>query len=855
MKNLRSPMKITVDEIFAAPENAVYDGPYIADQVAFSGFQSSDLGRPGNPSKYFQSFDGCPYSISSLRVVGLWNYFDEEDYNWIKCDSRGGMNENYQLTKSERFEVSFYKMDANGMPGECIFSKEYDVVGRYMGVTYGSGIDDMPLYEFLVELGEEVKLETGFMAFTAVDMGDEPTCWFSLFTADTSKGYGFVEMGSYGMMAANMPIIFSFMGDGSLAADKALKVSELTSPTKASTGTHEKVTVKVKNVGANDITDATLQLTVDGVDLDSEVIKQTIPSGGSYNYTFMQRVDLSGIGDHTVEVRNVTPGDEHISVDLATVSTYTYVDGETCDSGSKYEDDETYIAIVSMGDIDNMSGPGNYSDYTNEHQTTLRPGEKLTLTVEPMNVEYIGVWIDWNNDGTYDDEGELMGYIFDAPLEISIPEGLAVEPGLKRMRIVFDNFGNPSPCGTFYFGETEDYGVMVARNENTAALSTDLKEISADTKNNIKEVALSLANGGDAALDAELSVDYSLPVMYEPRTMAPVKEFVNTIKVRKGDRKIAKEADAETVQQVLRYDGGFDSGIALSNSEEAIFAHYYPANVIQSLKGMFLSSVDVYFSEVPENTTVKVYGQGDDERHAGALLAEQKFEAVEGWNTVMLDNPVKLDGNDLWFGVELKGMDPTAYYMGIDAISAAAGYGDLCNIGGNYWWSMSELGIDHNFCIRGNVTGERTAAINWISLDSSTLSIPSGENKNLNVTLNATDLENSVYEARIVISSNDELKSRVEIPVYLFNGIVTGIDKTTVRNAGVTVTDGCIRITSEMTIARAEAFDMTGMARASVSAMANEANIALDNFANGIYVINVTYVDGTSDSFKIAVAR
>ncbi|MBD5310786.1 MAG: hypothetical protein HDS13_01285 [Bacteroides sp.] len=43
--------------------------------------------------------------------------------------------------------------------------------------------------------------------------------------------------------------------------------------------------------------------------------------------------------------------------------------------------------------------------------------------------------------------------------------------------------------------------------------------------------------------------------------------------------------------------------------------------------------------------------------------------------------------------------------------------GILTTIGGDTWWSLMELGIDHNFCIRGNVSGDCTAALKWLTLD------------------------------------------------------------------------------------------------------------------------------------------
>ena len=89
--------------------------------------------------------------------------------------------------------------------------------------------------------------------------------------------------------------------------------------------------------------------------------------------------------------------------------------------------------------------------------------------------------------------------------------------------------------------------------------------------------------------------------------------------------------------------------------------------------------MDVYINEMPAKAKINVYGQGEGGK-AGALIAEQPFEAVaESWNHVVFDTPVSITGEDLWFGVQFDDMDSKGYYIGVDGISAVAGYGDLCN--------------------------------------------------------------------------------------------------------------------------------------------------------------------------------
>ncbi|MEZ3532209.1 MAG: hypothetical protein K1V90_03960 [Muribaculaceae bacterium] len=852
----RAPMRVTVDELFACPGNTVLDGPFKSEEVGYQGFQSSDQGRPGMPTKFYQAFHGCYNSVNAVRVIGLFNYFDDEEYTWYGCDSRGGVQDDYTMTEPVTFEVSFYTMGADGLPGECVYTKNIDIIGRYLGVTYGSGDDSSALYEFSTELGEEVRLESGFLSFSAADLGNEPSCWFSLFTADTSIDYGFVLLGDYGMNYSNLPSVFSLMGDGGPVAQKALRIDKLSAPSSSATGTHEKVTVKIINVGAEELTDVVLDLLVDGKVVATEAVPASIASQGACNYTFLRRVDLSGDGEHLVEVRNATPGDEGVSLASASVKTYTCSEGEWCGSGSQYENDEIKISRVKIGTIDNESGAGSYSDYYDDIFTEIRRGEKLLLEMEPMETAVTGVWVDWNNDGVFSGPGEEIGYIYDKPLEVSIPDGISVEEGMKRMRIVMDVYGEPTPCGSYYFGETEDYGLMVTRNSGTPSLGLSLAEVAADmSKGEEKEVSLDLFNNGDAVLNAKLSVNYSLPTVYEPRQLAPVKDFGKKVMNRKVSAKVSEPVVDADVKKVLRYDGGFESSVALENYSSAIFAHYYPSDVMHALEGMALSSVDVYINEMPAKAKINVYGQGEGGK-AGALIAEQPFEAVaESWNHVVFDTPVSITGEDLWFGVQFDDMDSKGYYIGVDGISAVAGYGDLCNIGGDTWWSMMELGIDHNFCIRGNVTGAVTAALDWLSLDIDDMAIAAGDNGTVKVVMSTENIPSGMYEATIEIRSNDELKPLYSVPVYVSNGIMTGVDNASLVRTQVKVENGNVVIVSDFNMLGVDAYDVAGRKVASERTMGCRHEIGLDNFGDGVYVLNAIYTDGTRETFKIAVAR
>ena len=106
--------------------------------------------------------------------------------------------------------------------------------------------------------------------------------------------------------------------------------------------------------------------------------------------------------------------------------------------------------------------------------------------------------------------------------------------------------------------------------------------------------------------------------------------------------------------------------------------------------------------------------------------------------------------------------------MGIDGGPTAVGFGDLiCVENNNYWFSLADLGYEGNVLIRANVTGQRTPAVSWLSIDKDKATLAAGEQQKLSVSTNAAKLGGDVYDAVIRMKTNDPLASSVKVPVYL----------------------------------------------------------------------------------------
>lgn len=289
----------------------------------------------------------------------------------------------------------------------------------------------------------------------------------------------------------------------------------------------------------------------------------------------------------------------------------------------------------------------------------------------------------------------------------------------------------------------------------------------------------SIANSGNSALTVNINMNYVLPgapTSNYSAKIAPKGEFKGKFKM--SDKRMAKRmapANDSEAQYVLKYSGDNYSKIGLGNASSAIFANMYPGDMLSNIVGMSVSSVDVYVGDAPKSASIVIYGEKSQTKN-GELVAEKSFAPVaDSWNHVVLDQPIAIDGKDLWVGVKMNELKESDYCIGVDQGPAIVGFGDIVNIGGDTWWSMADLGLDYNYCIRANVTGTRTAAINWLSVDKNNVEVAAGNTEKVNVNFAPQGLAEGIYEAYLDITINDPLNAYTRIPVYMTKGQSSGI--------------------------------------------------------------------------------
>ncbi|QKX03427.1 T9SS type A sorting domain-containing protein [Aquimarina sp. TRL1] len=207
-------------------------------------------------------------------------------------------------------------------------------------------------------------------------------------------------------------------------------------------------------------------------------------------YTFKVRAkDAAGnVSGFSTEVRTTTTGGG---------TTY-------CEAKSNNATDE-YIGRVQLGDIDNTTAAGSgYNDHT-ALQTNLTKNNSYTITITPkwkgtQYREAYSVWIDYNKDGDFKDQGEQVwtkNASTTSPVSGDFVVPSNATDGATRMRVIMRYSKLPSSCGVFDYGEVEDYTVVITGivGNDTQAPSIPKSLIA----NNVTESSLSLS--WDASTD------------------------------------------------------------------------------------------------------------------------------------------------------------------------------------------------------------------------------------------------------------------------------------------------------------------------------------------------------------------
>jgi len=236
----------------------------------------------------------------------------------------------------------------------------------------------------------------------------------------------------------------------------------------------------------------------------------------------------------------------------------------------------------------------------------------------------------------------------------------------------------------------------------------------------------------------------------------------------------------------------------------------------------------------------------------GAILHEQNFTPdFASWNTIVLDSPVILDGNDIWVGC-IYMHDEGTYVAGVDG-GPANPNGDFVSMDGTTWEHLAANGLDGNLNIRAML---QLVQGSWLSLSSNAGIVAPEGSETITVTFDATALPAASYNANIIINSNDNANPVKVIPVTL--DVTVGVDEnpmSAIKMYPVPATSH-LNINLIDGISSVRLFNSFGqkMLERNVN---DELNITLGlrELNSGVYTVQFVGVDGKTFSRNIVISK
>lgn len=164
-----------------------------------------------------------------------------------------------------------------------------------------------------------------------------------------------------------------------------------------------------------------------------------------------------------------------------------------CTPANNFGDNFYISKVATQGAIQNLDresgfSDNGYADYTATDTLVVTPGQEIEFVTEfSADDNHIRIWIDYNQNGSFEDAGEnvvasngsvLSPYSHSVIIPDNIEDGM-----ITRLRVRNGKYGTPNSCEIFDYGETEDYIVKILPvnacegNPQAGTIETDVIEV------------------------------------------------------------------------------------------------------------------------------------------------------------------------------------------------------------------------------------------------------------------------------------------------------------------------------------------------------------------------------------------
>jgi hypothetical protein len=368
---------------------------------------------------------------------------------------------------------------------------------------------------------------------------------------------------------------------------------------------------------------------------------------------------------------------------------------------------------------------------------------------------------------------------------------------------------------------------------------------------NTDEETLAVGNEGQQDLNYNIVATYDVGTTFAP-IHSDVVSSTMPKELRNQYSRVAIQAPAHTEdgrEVVLHYDGEPASAFGNNNGDiDWNVAAVFRASQVKDYVGMDLTSVEVNIGNgTVTEFNLRVWEMGSyNVPGPGNLIVDQTYTVTPAsWNTIVLDNPVKLNGQDLWVGYNIKA--PAGQFV------ASTDDGTNYNPDGSWiatgpgWSHLGDGNPDYNlnWNIRAHLTGDAQEA--WLSTDPTEGTVAPGESTDVTVTIDATNLTSGQYNGTLIVRSNDLANDWVEVPVSV--AVFVGINETG-EHGYVTMYPNpattAVRLEANSNISNVEVYNAVGQLVYSTVLNSNTGSVDVSSLQNGVYFVKVNSELGTT---------
>ncbi|MCF8294560.1 MAG: right-handed parallel beta-helix repeat-containing protein [Bacteroidales bacterium] len=238
----------------------------------------------------------------------------------------------------------------------------------------------------------------------------------------------------------------------------------------------ETICVEIQNLGSVAAVNFPITVSVDNGFQLTDYVTTPLAAGSTAQFCFNFPVDLTPFGTYELCVYTQFAGDGYAAND--TLCTTIINDSSMCASYATSTSYEEIIEVGFAGYVNN-TGPAygaTYSNFTGLGPVAdLIPGMTYPLHITSYFAPgyttiytcYAKVYADWNHDGVFSETTELIyGALTNSNSTINgtftVPGNAYI--GVVNLRVVMEETSaaaNVSACGTYSWGETEDYKVNI----------------------------------------------------------------------------------------------------------------------------------------------------------------------------------------------------------------------------------------------------------------------------------------------------------------------------------------------------------------------------------------------------------